>query len=56
MDAHAAENNGRLDFIALQDHYEGVGVHAANMVQADQVLNNLFHSGDKKPHMWCSEF
>ena len=36
------KNNGRLEFIALKYHYEGVGVHAVNMVQADKVLNNFF--------------
>ena len=45
MVAHAAENNGRLDLISIKDHYEGVGVHAVNVVQADKVLNHLFYSG-----------
>ena len=42
MVVHAAENNGSLDFMALKDHYEGVGVHAINAVQADKVLDALF--------------
>ena len=32
MVAHTAENNIRLDFIALKDHCEGIGVHAVNTV------------------------
>ena len=51
MVAHAAENNVVLDFMALKDPYEGVGVHALNMVQADKVLNGFFYSGEKKPHI-----
>ena len=51
MVAHAIENNGRIDFIALKYHYKGVGVHTVNAVQADKVLNNLFYSGENKPHM-----
>ena len=51
MFAHASENNGRLCFMSLKDNYEGVGVHAVNAVQADKVLNDLFYSGEKKPHM-----
>ena len=52
MVAYAAANNGRLDFMVLKDHYKGVGVHALNAVQADKVLNSLFYSGEKEPHMW----
>ena len=39
MFAHAAEHNSRLDFMALKDLYEGVGVHAVNAVQNDKLLN-----------------
>ena len=56
MDSHAAESNGTLAFMALKGHYEGLGVHAVNVVQADKVLNDYFHSGEKKPHLWCDEF
>ena len=42
MVAHAAEYNGSIDFMALKDHYEGVGVHVVNGVQADKVLNDFF--------------
>ena len=56
MVAYAAENNGRLDSIAFKDHYEVVRFYAVNLVQADKVLNNLFYSGEKKPHMWWDEF
>ena len=55
MVACAAENNGYIDNIALKDHYKGVGVHAVNAVQADKVLNDLFHSGENKAHMWWYE-
>ena len=53
MDSHAAESNGTLAFMALKGHYEGLGVHAVNVVQADKVLNDLFHLGEKKTHMCC---
>ena len=49
---HRAANNGRLEFMALKDHYKGVGLHAVNAVQADKVLKYLFYSGKRKPHMW----
>ena len=55
MVAHAAENNGRIDFMVLKDHYKSVGAHAVNAVQADKVLIFL-NSGKKKPHMWWDEF
>ena len=47
MVAHAVENNGRFDFMALKDHYKGYGLHAENTVQADKVLNGLFYSDEK---------
>ena len=54
--AHAAKNNGRFDFMALKYSYGGVGVHAVNALQADKVLNDLFYSGENKPHMWWEKF
>ena len=53
---HVSQSNGCLDFISIKDHYEGVGVHAVNAVQDDKVLNNLFYSGENKPHMRWYEF
>ena len=53
---HVGENNGCLDFIALREHYEGVGVNSIEMIKADKVLNSLYYAGEKKPHMWWEEF
>ena len=36
----AQKNDGRLDFIALNNHYEGVGVHAVEMVKYDKILQD----------------
>jgi hypothetical protein len=51
-----AENNGRQDFIALQEHYEGVGVNALDVTRADRILETLFYSGEKRPNMWWGLF
>lgn len=53
---YADNHNGRLDFKALKDHYEGVGVNAVNILKAEETIRNLFYSGEKKPHMWWEEF
>ena len=53
---YAESHNGRLDFRALKDHYEGVGVNAVNILKAEETIRNLFYSGEKKPHMWWEEF
>ena len=53
---HVTTTNGRLAFKALKDHYEGVGVHSIDIMQADEVLDSLFYTGEKKPHMWWGEF
>ena len=39
------ENNGRLDFIALRDHYEGIGANSKESIFADKILKTLFYSG-----------
>ena len=54
--AHGATSSGRRDFIALKSHFEGVGINALEITKAEQIINNLFYSGEKKPHMWWSEF
>ena len=56
MIQNAHKNNGRLDFIALKNHYEGVGVHAIDIVKADNIIQDLLYSGEKNPHMWRDEF
>ena len=53
---HADLNNGRLDFIALRDHYEGVGANSRDLITADKILDTLFYTGEKQPHMWWEEF
>jgi hypothetical protein len=49
-------NDGREAFRCLVDHYEGVGIHAVDVREADKVIKNLFYAGEKPPHMWWSEF
>ena len=50
------DKNGRLDFQALKDHYEGVGINAIDILKADKIIKNLYYMGEKKPHMWWDEF
>ena len=49
-------NDGREAFKRLVEHYEGVGIHAINIREADEVIKNLFYAGEKPPHMWWAEF
>ena len=53
---YLAENNGRKDFLALKEHYEGVGAHAKAIVEAENDIATLYYTGEKKPHMWWEEF
>ena len=53
---HVDQKNGRSDINSLKNHYKGVGVHAINIIKADKVLNDLFYSGEKPPHMWWDKF
>ena len=45
-----------MDIIALKEHYEGVGINAVDITEAQRVIDSLFYSGEKKPHMWWTEF
>ena len=53
---HAPLCDGRLDYCALQEHFEGVGVNAVNVLKAEKTLKSLFYSREKKPDMWWDEF
>ena len=44
---HSHENNGRLDFKALKEYYEGVGVNSINVIKAEETLKNLFYAGER---------
>ena len=54
--SHTTAKDGRSEFMALRDHYEGVGVNKCEILIADETINTLFYSGEKKPHMWWEEF
>ena len=56
IQGHTSENNGRLDYIALKEHYEGVGILAMDITAADKILESLYYTGEKRPHMWWDEF
>jgi hypothetical protein len=49
---YLAENNGRKDYLALKQHYEGVGAHTKSMVEAENDIETLFYSG-KRSHTCC---
>ena len=53
---HTDQNNGRLDFISLKEHYEGIGANSKELIMADKTMETLFYSGEKQPHMWWEEF
>ena len=54
--AIADQSNGRLDFKALQDHYEGVGINAIAIREADNIIATLEYTGERRPTMWWDEF
>jgi hypothetical protein len=56
VQATTGYNNGRLDFIALKEHYEGIGVNVLDVTRADRLLETLFYLGEKKPMMWWGLF
>ena len=49
------ESNGRKDFLALKEHYEGIAINAVNVIKAEESIRTLYYSGEKKSHMWWDE-
>ncbi|KAI2511672.1 hypothetical protein MHU86_2738 [Fragilaria crotonensis] len=49
-------NDGREACKRLVDHYEGVGIHAFDIREADEVIKSLFYGGERPPPMGWSEF
>ena len=41
-------NDGREAFKRLVEHYEGVGIHAIDIREADEVIRSLFYAGEKR--------
>ena len=56
MIQNAQKKHGRLDFIILKNHYEGVVIHAIDIFKADKIIQDLFCSGKKNPHLRWDEF
>ena len=50
------ESDGRKDYIAMKEHYEGIGIHAVDITKAERIIEKDFYGGEKKPHMWWAEF
>ena len=53
---HESLRLGRTDWMALKEHYEGVGVYAFDVTEADAIIADLFYSGEKFPHMYWEKF
>ena len=56
IQTHLAANNGRLDFQALVEHFEGSGIHSVDIVREDKILKTLDYLGEKRPQMWWTQF
>ena len=46
------ERNGRKDWIALKEHYQGIGVFTTDVVQAEEDIALLYYQGEKRPTMY----
>ena len=50
--SHPQQGNGRADFIALRDHYEGVGFHVIAVNKAEEAIATMYYSGEKFHMNW----
>ena len=50
--SHSHQGDGRHDFMALKDHYEGVGFHAIAVTKAEETISTMYYSGEKFHMNW----
>ena len=50
------EADGREDWKSLKIHYEGQGMFAIDIRDAEKILNNLVYQGEKPPGMYWAKF
>ena len=46
------ERHGRNAFLALKTHYEGEGLHAVDIMDADRTIHGTFYTGEKPTMNW----
>ena len=54
--SHGKMNNGQADMEALVDHYEGTGINAMIVSEAEKDIDSLHYTGEKRPYMWWEKF
>ena len=42
--------------MALKERYEGVGIHAFDIIEVEAIIIDLFYSGEKFPLMYWEKF
>ena len=52
----ATPNDGRGIYRTLKEHYLGQGVYAIDLRDAEGLIENLYYTGEKRPHMWWVRF
>ena len=53
---HETANDGRKDWKALKEQYEGTGVYAFDITKAEDDLHSMIYSGEKRPTMYWTLF
>ena len=54
--SHGKVNDGRADMDALISHYEGTGINATIVSEAEKDIESLHYTGEKRPYMWWDRF
>ena len=53
---HEHAHDGRKDWKALKEHYEGSGIFAKDIIQAENDLASMIYTGEKRPTMYWTLF
>lgn len=50
------KQNGRVDYQALMQYFEGIGANKISIRDAEKDICNLYYTGERHPHMWWAKF
>ena len=43
-------------YTTLRDHYVGSGLFANDITRSNTIIESIFYTGKKPPHMWWDKF
>ena len=52
----ATQDDGKEAYLAMANRFEGTGALTVEILDAEQIIKEIFYSGEKKPNMYWEKF